>query len=194
MIIGYARVSTEQQSLNRQLDRLQEAHCERIFSDKVSGTKKDRPEFTMMMNTIREGDTIIVCELSRISRKVKDIFDIVEKIRELGANIKSLKEEWLDTTTPTGKLLFTFIAGICQFERDMIHERTMEGLKAARKRGRLGGRPSIPQNDIDIALKMYDSKNFTISEIEERTGVKRPTLYLYLKRRKNGEWPNNPKQ
>ncbi len=110
MIIGYARVSTEQQSLNRQLDRLQEAHCERIFSDKVSGTKKDRPEFTMMMNTIREGDTIIVCELSRISRKVKDIFDIVEKIRELGANIKSLKEEWLDTTTPTGKLLFTFIS------------------------------------------------------------------------------------
>ena len=86
MIIGYARVSTEQQSLNRQIDRLQEAHCERIFSDKMSGTKKDRPELSMMMNTIREGDTIIVCELSRLSRKVKDIFDIVEKIRELGAN------------------------------------------------------------------------------------------------------------
>ena len=143
MIIGYARVSTEQQSLNRQIDRLQEAHCERIFSDKVSGTKKDRPEFTMMMNTIREGDIIIVCELSRLSRKVKDIFAIVDKIHELGADIKSLKEEWLDTTTPTGKLLFTFIAGI--------------------------------------------SKSFTLAEIEMRTGVKRPTLYLYLNRRKNGE-------
>ena len=95
MIIGYARVSTEQQSLNRQIDRLQDAHCERIFSDKVSGTKKDRPEFTMMMNTIREGDIIIVCELSRLSRKVKDIFAIVDKIHELGADIKSLKEEWL---------------------------------------------------------------------------------------------------
>ena len=106
MIIGYARVSTEQQSLNRQIDRLQEIHCERIFSDKVSGTKKDRPEFTMMMNSILEGDTIVVCEQSRLSRKVKDIFDIVDKIRELGANIKSLKEEWLDTTTPTGKLIF----------------------------------------------------------------------------------------
>ena len=187
MIIGYARVSTEQQSLNRQIDRLQEAHCERIFSDKMSGTKKDRPELSMMMNTIREGDTIIVCELSRLSRKVKDIFDIVEKIRELGANIKSLKEEWLDTTTPTGKLIFTFIAGICQFERDMIHERTMEGLKAARKRGRMGGRPRIPKDDIEAAMKMYDSKVFTLAEIEERTGVKRPTLYLYLNRRKNGE-------
>lgn len=189
MIIGYARISTEHQSLNRQIDRLQEVHCDRIFSDKVSGTKKDRPEFTMMMNTIRKGDTIIVCELSRLSRKVKDIFEIVDKIRELGADIKSLKEEWLDTTTPTGRLIFTFIAGICQFERDMIHERTMEGLKAARKRGRSGGRPSIPENDINIALKMYDSHKFTISEIEERTGVKRPTLYLYLKRRKDGDWP-----
>ena len=179
MIIGYARVSTEQQSLNRQIDRLQEAHCERIFSDKVSGTKKDRPEFTMMMNTIREGDIIIVCELSRLSRKVKDIFAIVDKIHELGADIKS--------TTPTGKLLFTFIAGISQFERDMIHERTMEGLNAARKRGRLGGRPKIPKDDVEAALKMYDSKSFTLAEIEMRTGVKRPTLYLYLNRRKNGE-------
>ena len=152
MIIGYARVSTEQQSLNRQIDRLQEAYCERIFSDKVSGTKKDRPEFTMMMNTIREGDIIIVCELSRLSRKVKDIFAIVDKIHELGADIKSLKEEWLDTTTPTGKLLFTFIAGISQFERDMIHERTM-GLNAARKRGRLGGRPKIPKADVEAAFK-----------------------------------------
>jgi DNA invertase Pin-like site-specific DNA recombinase len=187
MIIGYARVSTEQQSLNRQIDRLQEAHCERIFSDKVSGTKKDRPEFTMMMNTLREGDIIIVCELSRLSRKVKDIFAIVDKIHELGADIKSLKEDWLDTTTPTGKLLFTFIAGISQFERDMIHERTMEGLNAARKRGRLGGRPKIPKNDVEAALKMYDSKSFTLAEIEMRTGVKRPTLYLYLNRRKNGE-------
>lgn len=187
MIIGYARVSTEQQSLNRQIDRLQEAKCERIFSDKISGTKKDCPEFTMMMNTIREGDIIVVCELSRLSRKVKDIFDIVDKIRELGANIKSLKEEWLDTTTPTGKLIFTFIAGICQFERDMIHERTMEGLKAARKRGHMGGRPKIPKEDIETAMKMYDSKVFSLAEIEERTGVKRPTLYLYLNRRKNGE-------
>jgi len=189
MIIGYARISTEQQSLNRQIDRLQEAHCERIFSDKESGTNKDRPELTMMMNTIREGDIIIVCELSRLSRKVKDIFSIVEKIHELGADIKSLKEEWLDTTTPMGKLIFTFVAGISQFERDMIHERTLEGLEAARKRGRLGGRPSIPHKDVEIALKMYDSKDFSIAEIEERTGVKRPTLYLYLKRRKNGIWP-----
>ena len=187
MIIGYARISTEHQSLNRQIDRLQEAHCERIFTDKISGTKKDRPEFTMMMNTIRAGDTIIVCELSRLSRKVKDIFEIVDKIRELGADIKSLKEEWLDTTSPTGRLIFTFIAGICQFERDMIHERTMEGLKAARKRGRMGGRPKIPKEDIEEAMKMYDRKVFTLAEIEERTGVKRPTLYLYLNRRKNGE-------
>lgn len=95
-----------------------------------------------------------------------------------------MKEEWLDTTTPTGKLLFTFIAGISQFERDMIHERTMEGLNAARKRGRLGGRPKIPNDDVEAALKMYDSKSFTLAEIEMRTGVKRPTLYLYLNRRK----------
>jgi len=97
------------------------------------------------------------------------------------------EQDGLGRTTPTGKLLFTFIAGISQFERDMIHERTMEGLNAARKRGRLGGRPKIPKADVEAAFKMYDSKSFTLAEIEMRTGVKRPTLYLYLNRRKNGE-------
>lgn len=187
MTIGYARVSTADQNLDRQLDLLKENHCERIFCEKKSGTQKDRPELTMLLKTLRKGDTVIVCELARLSRKVKDIFDIVEQIHQLGADIKSLKENWLDTTTPTGKLMFTFIAGISQFERDIIRERTLEGMQAARARGRMGGRPFLPKDKVKMALKMYDSKDYTLKEIEEATGVKKTTLYLYVNRRKNEE-------
>lgn len=184
MKIGYARVSTQEQNLDRQIDQLREVGCEKILQEKITGIKKDRPELERLLDQIWTGDTVIVTELTRLSRSTKDLFEIVEKIQAKGADIKSLKESWLDTTTPQGKLMFTFMAGISQFERDLISQRTKEGLASARARGRNGGRPSKNDKDITWALELYDSKKYSIKEIEEKTGVTKPTLYRYLKDRK----------
>lgn len=180
MKIGYARVSTQDQNLNRQLDQLKAAGCERIFQEKITGTKKDRPELERMLDQIRTGDVIIICELTRLSRSTKDLFQLVEQIEKKGANIRSLKETWLDTTTPHGKLMFTIFAGISQFERDLIAQRTREGLDSARARGRKGGRPQKNQKDIDLAVKMYKSKQYSIPEIVKATSVSKTSLYRYI--------------
>lgn len=180
MKIGYARVSTHDQNLDRQIDQLKACGCERIYQEKITGTKKDRPELDRLLDTLRAGDTIIITELTRLSRSTKDLFQLVEVIEKAGANIKSLKESWLDTTTPQGKLMFTIFAGISQFERDLISQRTKEGLEAARARGRKGGRPGKDNKDIKIALKMYESKQYSISEITEATGISRTSLYRFI--------------
>ena len=183
MLIGYARCSTADQNLDWQLDALKENGCERIYQEKATGTKKERPELNRMLDALRDGDTVIVCELTRLSRSTKDLFELVERINASGADIRSLKEAWLDTTTPHGKLLFTISAGISQFERDLTHERTMDGLAAARARGRLGGRPKVDPKMIEQALAMYDAKNIPIPDILKTTGISRATLYSYLKNR-----------
>lgn len=186
MKIGYARVSTQDQQTLRQIDQLKEFGCERIYEEKVSGTKREREELNRMMDTLREGDVVVITELSRLSRSVKDLFEIVDKIHKVGADIKSLKEsDWIDTTTPQGKLLFTIFAGISQFERDLIRQRTMEGLQAARARGRNGGRPPKDKSKIDLALSMYDSKVCSISQILETTGISKTTLYRYKRKKEN---------
>lgn len=184
MKIGYARCSTLDQNLDWQVDKLTQEGCERIFTEKVTGTKADRPELNRMLDTLRAGDTVVVCELTRLSRSTKDLFDIVEKIHALGADVKSLAESWLDTTTPQGKLLFTIFAGVSQFERDLTKERTMAGLAAARARGRKGGRPKADQKAIEQAIRLYKSKTMTIPEILAVTHVKKTTLYAYLKKSK----------
>ncbi|MDO5443386.1 MAG: recombinase family protein [Bacteroidia bacterium] len=184
MVLGYARCSTEEQNLDWQTDALEAYGCERIFKEKFTGIRKDRPELMRMMDMLRQGDTIIICELTRLSRSVKDLFDLVEQIEKAGANIKSLKEPWLDTTTPQGRLLFTIFSGVSQFERDLIHERTMEGLASARARGRMGGRPAKDKKLIEQALTLYDSRNYPVSEITRTTGVSRRTLYKYINLRK----------
>lgn len=180
--IGYARVSTQEQNLDRQIDQLKGIGCNKIYQEKITGTKKERPELDKMLGELRKGDTIIISELTRLSRSTKDLFKLVEHIEGKGANIKSLKESWLDTTTPTGKLMFTIIAGISQFERDLISQRTLEGLASARARGRNGGRPVKNKKDIDTAIKMYNSKLHSVSEIEKTTGVSKATLYRYIKK------------
>jgi DNA invertase Pin-like site-specific DNA recombinase len=184
--IGYARVSTQEQNLDRQLDTLREAGCDKIYQEKITGTKKDRPELDKMLEVLRSGDTIIVSDLTRLSRSTKDLFNLVEQIESKGAYIKSLKESWLDTTTPQGKLMFTFMAGISQFERDIISQRTQEGLASARARGRSGGRPAKDKSNIDTALKMYDSKLHTVAKISAITEVSRATLYRYIRDRGQG--------
>jgi len=184
MKIGYARCSTIDQNLDWQLDALQKEGCERIYHEKVSGMKKERPELMKLLDTLRNGDTVIVCELTRLSRSTKDLFELVERINGLGANIKSLKELWLDTTTPQGKLLFTIFAGVSQFERDLTYQRTIDGLAAARARGRLGGRPKVDTKKIHQAIAMYEAKDIPIKDILETTGISRATLYAYLDKRK----------
>ncbi len=185
MLIGYARVSTHEQNLDRQIDQLKEAKCEKIFCEKFTGTKKERPELNNLIEHIRPGDTIIITDLTRLSRSTKDLFKIVEQIEHKGANIKSLKEIWMDTTTPQGKLMFTIFSGISQFERDLTSQRTKEGLSSARARGRKGGRPSHESSNIDLALKMYYSNEYSLSEISKATGLSKTTLYRYLKRRES---------
>jgi len=185
MVLGYARCSTEEQNLDWQEDALKKAGCERIYAEKVSGTKADRPELMRLLDTLREGDLLVVCELTRLSRSTKDLFALVERISEAKADIRSLKETWLDTTTPQGRLMFTITAGISQFERDLTVQRTKDGLAAARARGHLGGRPKKEGKDVKQALALYDSGDYTVKQIQEMTGVSRTTLYAYIKERKS---------
>ena len=191
MTIGYARCSTAEQNLDWQNDELHRQGCERIFQEKVSGTKADRPQLQRMLDSLRKGDVVVVCELTRLGRSVKDLFAIVEKIDNAGANIRSLREPWLDTTSPQGRLLFTMFAGISQFERELTHQRTMEGLKAARARGHMGGRPRKDEKALKEALLLYDSKEYTVKEITAATGVSRTTLYEYINERKSASTEHN---
>ena len=190
MKLGYARCSTLDQNLDWQIDALTEEGCDRIFQEKFTGTRKDRPELLRMMDMLREGDTVIICELTRLSRSVKDLFDLVEQVEKAGANIKSLKEPWLDTTTPQGRLLFTIFSGVSQFERELIRERTMEGLASARARGRMGGRPGKDKKIVEQALTLYDSKAYSVDEISKTTGISRATLYKYVNLRKENQNSN----
>lgn len=183
MVIGYARVSREEQNLDRQIDELTEAGCEKVLCEKVSGTARDRPVLMTMLDMLAEDDVIVVSELTRISRSTKDLFAIVERVGKSGARIRSLKEPWLDTTTPMGQLMFTLIAGLAQFERDIISLRTREGLKSARARGRQGGRPKVQDDRLKEAIVLYESKEYSLAEIKKKTGVSHTTLYRYLKRK-----------
>ena len=191
MKFGYARCSTLDQNLDWQIDALTKEGCDRIFQEKFTGTKKDRPELLRMLDMLREGDAVIICELTRLSRSVKDLFYLVERVEKAGANIKSLKEPWLDTTTPQGRLLFTIFSGVSQFERELIRERTMEGLASARARGRMGGRPGKDPKVVEQALTLYDSKAYSVDEISKTTGLSRGTIYKYIRLRKEAQ--NNKK-
>ncbi|MBA2851169.1 DNA invertase Pin-like site-specific DNA recombinase [Methanococcus maripaludis] len=184
MIIGYARVSTKDQKLDRQIDELKSFGCEKIFLEKISGTKKNRPEFDKMLEMLRKNDLVVVSELTRLSRSTKDLIDIMNRFEQMEVSVKSLKEAWLDTSTAHGKLLFTIFAGLAEFERDLISERVKSGLNAARSRGKLGGRPTVTNEKIKLALKMYDSKEYSINEILKATGISKSTLYNYLEKRK----------
>lgn len=185
MLVGYARVSTEDQELLRQTFELRGAGCEKIYQEVMSGTKKDRPELNAMLEFIREGDVVVVCELTRISRSTKDLFSLVEKIEEKGAKIKSLKEDWLDTTTAHGKLLFTMMAGLAQFERDLISERTKSALRAKKAAGMKLGRPRVDDEALEKAVRLYMTKEFEIKEIEQLTNISKSTLYREIDRLKD---------
>jgi DNA invertase Pin-like site-specific DNA recombinase len=178
MIFGYARVSTEEQNLDRQLDALTEAGAQEIIQEKITGTKADRPQLNKLLDKLRTGDVVLIADLTRLSRSTKDLFTLVELIESKGANIKSLKESWLDTTTPQGKLMFTLIAGISQFERDIISQRTKEGLEAARARGKKGGRkPKLDDTKKKTIFNLYQEKKISVMDICKMFDITKPTLY-----------------
>ena len=152
MIYGYARVSTADQCLNRQIDALKNYKVDKIFCEKISGTKKNRPELDKLLYEINSGDTIVIESLSRLGRSVKNLAELMEFFNENNIRLISLKET-IDTTSSTGRLLFTIISSLSQFERDVLAERTSEGLKAARARGRFGGRPKTATDKLNKATE-----------------------------------------
>ena len=176
MIIGYARVSTDDQRLDSQTDALSVAGTEKIFADKIGRSKRVRPELNKMLDQLRDGDVVIVTKYDRLARSLKDLLEIVEAIRERGAGFRSLAED-IDTTTSTGRLVFHVFASIAQFERERISERTREGLASARKRGRIGGRPSaLTTVQKDEVRRMRDVEIRAISEIAQLFGVSERTV------------------
>ncbi|WP_209426827.1 recombinase family protein [Pararhodobacter sp. SW119] len=165
MILGYARVSTLEQSLDSQRDALTAAGAERIFADTITGTARNRPELDRLLEQLRPGDVVVVTKYDRLARSLKDLLEIVEHIKKHGAGFRSLAED-IDTTTPAGRLVFHVFASIAQFERERIAERTREGLEAARKRGRVGGRPrALTPAQVTEVRRMRDEEMRPLPEI-----------------------------
>ncbi len=179
--VGYARVSTIDQNLDRQIIALQEAGCTQIFQEKITGTKVDRPELKKLLAELQEGDTVIVKELTRVSRSTKDMLDLVQQITDKGCYIKSLNESWLDTSSPAGELMLTVFAGIAQFERKLMLQRCNEGRAVAVAKGVQMGRPKSSGKQMDFAIDLYKSKAMSVRKICENTGVSKATLCRRLK-------------
>jgi len=180
MLIGYARVSTDDQNLHLQHDELKKAGCEKIFEDKITGSKIDRPGLDAAIDYAREGDVIVVWRLDRLSRSLKDLIQVVSALEEKRIGLKSIHES-IDTASSSGKLIFHIFGALAEFERNLIRERTHAGLKAARARGKKGGRPKkLNDEKAKLAQDLYNEKTRTIKQICELVGVSKPTLYKYL--------------
>lgn len=185
-LVGYSRVSTAEQTADMQRDALRAAGCERTFSDTASGAATDRPELAAALDYLREGDILCVWRLDRLGRSLKHLVEVVATMQERGVGFRSLHES-IDTTTPTGRLTFHVFAALAEFERDLIRERTVAGLTAARARGRVGGRkPSLTPKKVQVARRMYDEGDSTVAEIAKVLGVSRATIYRHLPPRKTG--------
>lgn len=180
MLIGYARVSTGEQNLDLQIDALKQAGCEQVFTDKISGAKAERPGLGEVMKMLRKDDTLIIWKLDRFGRSLKDLVLKVELLQERGVHFKSLTEN-IDTTSAAGKLQFHIFSALAEFERDIIRERTMAGLRAARARGRHGGRPkAMTDEKLKLAQKLMRNKELSVDEICQMVEISRSTLYRYL--------------
>jgi len=180
MRIGYARVSTGEQKLDLQLDELEEAGCERIYEEKTSGAAKSRPELEKCLDSLRDGDILVVWRLDRFGRSLKDLVQKMDALEEKGVDFVSLTEG-IDTTTAQGKLTFHIFGALAEFERALARERTMAGLRAARERGRVGGRPrSLDEEDIPQVQALMKDEDVPVADICERFGISKPTLYRYV--------------
>src|SRR5664280_629709 len=179
-LVGYARVSTEDQNAELQIDALNAAGCFKVFTDKASGSLSHRPQLDKMLEQLRDGDVVVVWRLDRLGRSLKNLIALVEELAEKGVGFRSLTES-IDTTTANGKLFFSVMGALAEFERDLVRERTLAGLAAARARGRVGGRPPVMTPDkVKVARQMYDSREHTVEAIAKTLGVSRKTVYRHL--------------
>ena len=176
MIIGYARVSTNEQNPELQLDALTSAGCERLYQESKSGSSRERPELVRCLDSLREGDTLVVWRLDRLGRSLKDLVEIISELEGQGIGFRSLTEA-IDTTSTGGKLIFHIFAALSEFERSLIQERTKAGLAAARARGRKGGRPkALSKDQTKKARAMLSDPHITKTEVAKHFGVTRVTL------------------
>jgi DNA invertase Pin-like site-specific DNA recombinase len=182
MNIGYARVSTADQNLDLQNDALDSAGCENIYTDKMSGAKTARPGLDQILSVLRKDDTLVVWKLDRLGRSLKHLIQVMNILDERGIYFKSVQES-LDTSTPGGKLIFHVFGALAEFERDIIRERTLAGLAAARARGRKGGRPrKLSKKQVEMAKNLMKDISIPIAEICKTLGVSKATLYRYVGR------------
>ena len=179
MLIGYARVSTEDQDLTSQTDELKKAGCKRMFTDKISGTKSDRPGLAEALSHLREGDVLVVWKLDRLGRTVKGLVDLVGELADRKVQFRSLTDG-IDTTTPAGRFFFHVMASLAEMERELIGERTRAGLSAARKRGRVGGRKRrMTAGKVESARQLL-AGGMPPQDVARNLGVSIPTLYRWL--------------
>jgi DNA invertase Pin-like site-specific DNA recombinase len=184
MLIGYARVSTTDQTLALQQDALTKAGCEKIFTDTASGSQVLRPGLAEALIFARSGDTLVVWRLDRLGRTLRHLIDTIKTLKERGIQFRSIQEQ-IDTSTSGGKLVFHLFGMLAEFERDLIRERTQAGLTAARARGRVGGRPRVGAlntlQKVKIAKALYQDKRNAVTDICRTLGVSRTTFYRYMK-------------
>src|SRR4051794_20833287 len=185
MEIGYARISTGEQTLDLQLDALTTAGCGKVYQETAGGAKADRPVLEDVLSYLRGGDTLVVWRLDRLGRSLQHLIEVVALLAERGIGFKSLTEQ-IDTTTPGGKLIFHIFGSLAEFERDLIRERTQAGLAAARAWGRLGGRPKklADAKQLDLARTLYAGGQTDIATICQTLGISRATLYRVLTARR----------
>lgn len=181
MKIGYARTSTQDQNLDLQIDALQQLVCERIYQEKISSVKDNRPELENCLKALRAGDTLYIWRLDRLGRSLKHLVQLINQLQDMDCSLVSIKEN-IDTSTPTGKLTFHIFASLAEFERDLICERTKAGLLSARARGRMGGRPQkLSEKEKSMIRQLMKDRNNSASDIAKRFGVSRATVYNITK-------------
>jgi DNA invertase Pin-like site-specific DNA recombinase len=180
MHLGYARVSTQDQKPELQLDALQQAGCEKLFTEKASGAQRERPQLQAALDYIRPGDTLVVWKLDRLARSLKQLIETVEELEQRGIEFRSLTES-IDTTTSGGRLVFHIFAALAEFERSIIRERTRAGLDAARARGRVGGRPqALSEKDRAVVTALLRDPSLTVKEIAKQLEVAPSTIYAHF--------------
>ena len=181
-LVGYARVSTAEQDLQLQLDALNKAGCDKVFEDKASGARAERPGLDAGIAALEPRDTLVVWRLDRLGRSMSHLVSLVEELLGKGIGFRSLQDGAIDTTTASGELMFNIFSSLAQFERQLIQERTQAGLAAARARGRLGGRRPISPVDPRVVTtkRLHKDRSLSIDQICKTLGISRPTFYRYL--------------
>jgi len=182
--VGYARVSSIGQNLDSQIDALSSVGCSKIFSDRQSGVSQKREGFLRLMEYLREGDSLVVTELSRLSRSLKHLLTVVESLEEKGVEIISLREN-IDTQTATGRCFLSMMGAIAQMERELKSERAWAGREAAKARGRTGGRPRTELQKLEQARILYQNSDRTAKQVCQAVGIGRRTLFRYLAQKQN---------